>query len=66
VAIRMDGVGCGYSATTADPTTTLRSGRDDKGRVVTFRKGGDPDGRCRVWLLRNDCRSLHCASLRSG
>jgi signal transduction histidine kinase len=34
-----------YSATTADPSTALRSGRDDKGRAVTSRKSGDLDGR---------------------
>lgn len=30
-------------------------GRDDRGRVVTFRKSGDMDGRSRVRLLREDC-----------
>jgi hypothetical protein len=29
---------------TADPSTALRSGRDDKGRAVTFRKVSDLDG----------------------
>jgi hypothetical protein len=36
VATRMDGVKSGYSATTADPSTALRSGRDDKGRGLLF------------------------------
>jgi putative endonuclease len=34
-----------WPAATADPSTALRSGRDDKGRVVTLRKDGDSDGR---------------------
>jgi hypothetical protein len=59
----VDRVGIGYSATTADPSTALRFGRDDKGRAVTFRKGGDPDGQSWEWLLRNDCRSLHCVAV---
>jgi len=29
---------------TADPSTSLRFGRDDKGRAVTFRKVSDLDG----------------------
>jgi hypothetical protein len=29
---------------TADPSTALRFGRDDKGRGVTFRKVNDWDG----------------------
>jgi hypothetical protein len=29
---------------TAGPSTALRSGRDDKGRAVTFRKVSDLDG----------------------
>ena len=43
----MDRVKSGYSATTADPSTTLlrSSGRDDKGRAVTFWKSNDLDGR---------------------
>jgi hypothetical protein len=41
----MDGVKSGHSATTADPSTALRFGRDDNGKAVTFRKGGDLDGR---------------------
>ena len=45
VATGMDGVRIGYSAATADPSTALRSGRDDKGRAATFRKDGDSDGR---------------------
>jgi len=40
----MDKTESGYSAATADPSTTLRSGRDDKERVVCFRKSGDSDG----------------------
>ncbi len=40
----MDRVRDGYSAETADPSTALRSGRDDKARAVTFRKDGDLDG----------------------
>jgi hypothetical protein len=35
--------GCGE--TTADPSTALRSGRDDKGRVVAYRQGCNWD----VW-----------------
>jgi hypothetical protein len=31
-------------AKTAGPSTALRSGRDDKGKVVTFRKISDLDG----------------------
>jgi hypothetical protein len=44
---------------TADPSTALlrSSGRDDKGRAVTFRKGGDLDGRSWEQLLRRNCRS---------
>ena len=34
----MDGVRSGYAARTADPSTTLRFGRDDKGRVITHLK----------------------------
>ena len=45
MATWMDGVKSGYSAATADPSTALRFGRDDKGKAVTFRKGGDLDGR---------------------
>ena len=45
VATWMDGVKSGYSAATADPSTALRFGRDDNGKAVTFRKGGDLDGR---------------------
>ena len=33
-----------WHAATADPSTTLRSRRDDKGRAVTFRKNSDSDG----------------------
>jgi hypothetical protein len=66
----MDGVKSGYSAKTADPSTTLlrSSGRDNKGRAITFRKDGDSDGRSLDRLLREDCRSLHYApaELRSG
>jgi hypothetical protein len=40
----LDRAECGYSATTADPSTALRSGRDDKGRVACFRKDGELDG----------------------
>jgi hypothetical protein len=32
-----------WRAATADPSTALRSGRDDKGGVVTFRKEGGSD-----------------------
>jgi hypothetical protein len=49
----MDGVKTSYVAKTADPSTSLRSGRDDKGRAVTFRKGGDLDGRSRA-LMRTE------------
>jgi hypothetical protein len=47
MATRMDGVESGYSAKTADASTALllSSGRDDKGRAITFRRGGDWDGR---------------------
>jgi hypothetical protein len=41
----MDGVESGYSAATADPSTSLRFGRDDKGRAVALRNGGELDGR---------------------
>jgi hypothetical protein len=41
LATRMDGVKSRYSAKTAGPSTALRSGRDDKGRVVTSREIGD-------------------------
>jgi hypothetical protein len=40
----MNRVKSGYSAKTADPSTALRSGRDDKGSAVTFRKVSDLDG----------------------
>jgi hypothetical protein len=33
-----------WHAATADPSTALRSGRDDKERAVTLRKSGDSDG----------------------
>jgi hypothetical protein len=55
-----------YTGTTADPSTALRSGRDDKGRAVTFRKVSNLDGQGYKRLLCEDRRSLHCASLRSG
>ena len=42
------------------------SGRDDKGRVVTFWKDGDLDGRRWEWLLGSNRRPLTCASLRFG
>ena len=45
VATWMDRIRSGYSAATADPSTALRSGRDDKGRAVTLRKFSDLDGR---------------------
>src|ERR1700679_4213102 len=48
--------GLGYGQT-ADLSTALRSGRDDKGKG---RYG--PQQRSRVWTNR---RSLHCATLRS-
>src|SRR5277367_6275789 len=50
--------------TTADPSTPLRSGRDDKGRAVTFRNGGYLDGRsqerllCGAWIDRASPDSL--------
>src|ERR1700678_3795628 len=65
MATWMDRAECRYSAATADPSTTLRSGRNDKGRTVSFRKDGDLDGQSRVQILRGNCRSLHYASLRS-
>jgi putative endonuclease len=34
-----------WRAATADPSTALRSGRDDKGREVAFRKSSDSDGK---------------------
>jgi hypothetical protein len=40
----MDGVEIGCSAKTADPSTALLSGRDDKGKAVTCRKDGELDG----------------------
>jgi putative endonuclease len=33
-----------WHAATADPSTALRSGRDDRGRAVTLRKISDSDG----------------------
>ena len=59
----MDGVGSGYSAPTADPSTSLRYGRDDKGRGITFRKDGASDGQSQERLLRADCRSLRYATV---
>jgi hypothetical protein len=41
-----------YSANNAGPSTTLRFGRDDKGRVVTFQKGRGLDGRSYEQLPR--------------
>jgi hypothetical protein len=59
----MDGVKSRYSAKTADPSTALRSGRDDKGRGVA--QVGVVSGIDRVGVvLREDCRSLHSATLR--
>jgi hypothetical protein len=52
----------GYSAKTADPSTSLRFGRDDKG---TFRRCGDLDGRNEERLLREDCGSLHFSEPRA-
>ena len=66
LATGMDRVTNRYFANTADPSTALRSGRDDKGRVVTYRKASDWDGQSYEPLLREHCRSLHCASLRFG
>jgi hypothetical protein len=43
LATWMDKVESGYFATTADPSTTLRSGRDDKGRGLRF-------GRLATWM----------------
>jgi hypothetical protein len=51
---------------TADPFTSLRFGRDDKGRAVTLRKVCDLDGQSYERLFCDDCGSLHFASLRSG
>ena len=47
---------------TADPSTTLRFGRDDKGRAVTFRKGGDLDGRS-LGAATPQQLQIHLASL---
>ena len=41
----MDTVTSGCFAKTTGPSTSLRFGRDDKGRVVTSRKNRDLDGR---------------------
>jgi hypothetical protein len=38
-ATGMDGIRSGYSGATADPSTALRSGRDDKERVAAHWKG---------------------------
>jgi hypothetical protein len=57
----MDRVRSGYSATTADPSTALRSGRDDKGRAVTFLKNRDWDGQSQERLLRDDADPLRYA-----
>jgi hypothetical protein len=48
----MDGVEIGCSAKTADPSTALRSGRDDKGRAVTLQKASDSDGQNQERLSR--------------
>ena len=48
----------GLGVRTADPSTALRSGRDDKGRGVTFRKVSDLDGQCFEWLGCEDWKSL--------
>ncbi len=57
LATRMDGVRSGYSAKTADPSTALRSGRDDKGGAVTFRRNCDSDGQNSESLSREDCNA---------
>jgi hypothetical protein len=43
---------------TADPSTSLRSGRDDKGRTVAFRKVSDLDGQSYERTLCEDRGSL--------
>jgi len=48
---------------TADPSTSLRFGRDDKGRAVTFRKARDLDGQSSERLLCEDYRYLHFSTL---
>ena len=53
LATGMDRVTNRYFAKTADPSTALRFGRDDKGRVVTFRKASDWDGQSYQPLLRD-------------
>jgi hypothetical protein len=55
----MGGFGSGYSPSTSDPSTTLlrSSGRDDKGRGVTFRKISDLDGQGFKQMLCEDRRS---------
>jgi hypothetical protein len=45
VATWMDREDSGYAAPTADPSTSLRFGRDDKGEGGFFPEGGDLDGR---------------------
>ena len=57
LATRMDGVRSGYPAKTADPSTALRSGRDDKGGAVTFRRNCDSDGQNSESLSREDCNA---------
>src|ERR1700679_1167610 len=54
----------GYSARTADPSTALRSGRDDKGEGGYFSERSRFGWTDQVRSLRRDCRSLHCAALR--
>ena len=63
LATGMDRVTNRDFANTADPSTTLRFGRDDKGRVVTFRKAGDWDEQTYEPLLREHCSST---TLRFG
>ena len=43
LATWMDGIRSGYAARTADPSTALRFGRDDKGRAVTHLKVCESD-----------------------
>jgi hypothetical protein len=52
----MDGGKSGCSAETTDPSTTLRFGRDDKGRAAAYLKSRDWD----VWSsAAGTPRSLH-------
>jgi hypothetical protein len=68
LATWMDGIRSGYAARTADPSTALRFGRDDKGRVIAHLKVCESDRelfraiRLGEVNVRNCPRDLQCAS----